>query len=201
MKDLAWLVLGLLLFLGAHSTRVVAEDWRGRQLARWGEKGWKGAVALVSLAGFILLIWGYGQARQAPVLLWQPPRGMNHLAALLTLIAFILLVAAYVPRNAIRARLRHPMVLSVKIWALAHLLANGTLAAVVLFAAFLVWAVVDFRAARQRDRAAALQAEAGAVPLPSSGLATALTVVIGAVAWAGFAFWAHGAWIGVRPLG
>ncbi len=201
MKDLAWLVLGLLLFLGAHSTRVVAEDWRGRQLARWGEKGWKGAVALVSLAGFILLIWGYGQARQAPVLLWQPPRGMNHLAALLTLIAFILLVAAYVPRNAIRARLRHPMVLSVKIWALAHLLANGTLAAVVLFAAFLVWAVVDFRAARQRDRAAALQAEADAVPLPSSGLATALTVVIGAVAWAGFAFWAHGAWIGVRPLG
>ncbi len=201
MKDLAWLVLGLLLFLGAHSTRVVAEDWRARQLARWGEKGWKGAVALVSLAGFILLIWGYGQARQAPVLLWQPPRGMNHLAALLTLIAFILLVAAYVPRNAIRARLRHPMVLSVKIWALAHLLANGTLAAVVLFAAFLVWAVVDFRAARQRDRAAALQAEADAVPLPSSGLATALTVVIGAVAWAGFAFWAHGAWIGVRPLG
>jgi uncharacterized membrane protein len=201
MKDLAWLVLGLLLFLGAHSTRVLAEDWRGRQLARWGEKGWKGAVALVSLAGFILLIWGYGQARQAPVLLWQPPRGMNHLAALLTLVAFILLVAAYVPRNAIRARLHHPMVLSVKIWALAHLLANGTLAAAVLFGAFLLWAVVDFRAARQRDRAAALQAEAGAVPLPSSGLATALTVVIGAVAWAGFAFWAHGAWIGVRPLG
>lgn len=201
MKDLAWLVLGLLLFLGAHSTRVVAEDWRGRQLARWGEKGWKGAVALVSLVGFVLLIWGYGQARQAPVLLWQPPRGMNHLAALLTLVAFILLVAAYVPRNAIRARLRHPMVLSVKIWALAHLLANGTLAAGVLFGAFLIWAVVDFRAARQRDRASALQGEAGAAPLPSSALATALTVVIGAVAWAGFAFWAHGAWIGVRPLG
>lgn len=201
MKDLAWLVLGLLLFLGVHSTRVVAEDWRGRQLARWGEKGWKGAVALVSLVGFVLLIWGYGQARQAPVLLWQPPPGMNHLAALLTLVAFILLVAAYVPRNAIRARLRHPMVLSVKIWALAHLLANGTLAAVVLFGAFLIWAVVDFRAARQRDRASALQGEAGAAPLPSSALATALTVVIGAVAWAGFAFWAHGAWIGVRPLG
>lgn len=201
MKDLAWLVLGLLLFLGVHSTRVVAEDWRGRQLARWGERGWKGAVALVSLVGFVLLIWGYGQARQAPVLLWQPPRGMNHLAALLTLVAFILLVAAYVPRNAIRARLRHPMVLSVKIWALAHLLANGTLAAVVLFGAFLIWAVVDFRAARQRDRASALQGEAGAAPLPSSALATALTVVIGAVAWAGFAFWAHGAWIGVRPLG
>ena len=201
MKDLAWLLLGLLLFLGAHSTRVVAEDWRGRQLARWGEKGWKGAVALVSLVGFVLLIWGYGQARQAPVLLWQPPRGMNHLAALLTLVAFILLVAAYVPRNAIRARLRHPMVLSVKIWALAHLLANGTLAAVVLFGAFLIWAVVDFRAARQRDRASAFQGEASAAPLPSSALATALTVVIGAVAWAGFAFWAHGAWIGVRPLG
>jgi uncharacterized membrane protein len=203
MKDLAWLVLGLLLFLGAHSTRVLAEDWRGRQLARWGEKGWKGAVALVSLAGFILLIWGYGQARQAPVLLWQPPRGMNHLAALLTLVAFILLLAAYVPRNAIRARLRHPMVLGVKVWALAHLLANGTLSAVVLFGAFLVWAVVDFRAARARDRAS--QAEAatsGAPDAPTpSMMATALTVVLGAIAWAGFAFWAHGAWIGVRPLG
>lgn len=203
MNDVAWLVFGLLLFLGAHSTRIVAEDWRARQLARWGERGWKGAVALVSLAGFIVLIWGYGQARQAPVLLWQPPRGMNHLAALLTLLAFILLVAAYVPRNAIRARLRHPMVLGVKIWALAHLLANGTLSDVVLFGGFLAWAVADFRAARRRDRAS--EAEGATAespgPTPSSAPATALTVVLGAAAWAGFAFWAHGAWIGVRPLG
>jgi len=203
MNDMAWLVLGLLLFLGVHSTRIFAEDWRARQLARWGERRWKGAVSLVSLVGFILLIWGYGQARQAPVLLWQPPRGMNHLAALLTLVAFILLVAAYVPRNAIRARLRHPMVLGVKVWALAHLLANGTLSAVVLFGAFLVWAVADFRAARARDRANDAEGSAVESPdaSPSSVAATALSVVLGAAAWAGFAFWAHGAWIGVRPLG
>ncbi len=203
MNGMVWLVLGLLLFLGAHSTRIFAEDWRARQLARWGERGWKGAVSLVSLAGFILLIWGYGQARQAPVLLWQPPRGMNHLAALLTLVAFILLLAAHVPRNAIRARLRHPMVLGVKVWALAHLLANGTLSAVVLFGAFLVWAVVDFRAARARDRASQAEAAtAGSPDAPTpSVMATALTLVLGAAVWAGFAFWAHGVWIGVRPLG
>jgi uncharacterized membrane protein len=196
MKDLAWLVLGLLLFLGAHSTRVVAEDWRGRQLARWGEKGWKGAVALVSLAGFILLIWGYGQARQAPVLLWQPPRGMNHLAALLTLVAFILLVAAYVPRNAIRARLRHPMVLSVKIWALAHLLANGTLASTLLFGAFLAWAVADRISLKRRPIA---PAAGRATTAPPSRFNDAIAVVAGLGLYAAFLGVLHQWLIGVAP--
>ncbi len=197
---MAWLIVGLVLFLGAHSTRIFAEGWRTSMVERLGEKPWKGVVSVLSLAGFVLIIWGYGLARQSPVPVWTPPRGMNHLAALLTLIAFVLLVAAYVPRNAIKARLRHPMVLGVKVWALAHLLANGTLAALVLFGAFLLWAVLDFRAARGRDRAAALAGAPAEAP-PASGAATLATVVIGAAAWAGFAFWAHGAWIGVRPLG
>jgi uncharacterized membrane protein len=189
------LVLGLLVFLGVHSVRILAEGWRGRFIAQRGEGVWKGLYSLVAVAGFVLLLWGFGQARQSPVPLWTPPTGMRHAAALLTLVAFVLLVAAYVPRNHLKTRLRHPMVLAVKVWALAHLLANGTLADVVLFGSFLVWAVLSFRAARQRDRA---QPPA---PVQPSLPATLVTVLVGGVAWAAFAFWAHGAWIGVRPFG
>jgi uncharacterized membrane protein len=189
------LVLGLLLFLGVHSVRIFADGWRGRVIALRGEGAWKGLYSLLAIAGFVLLLWGFGQARQSPVSLWTPPSGMRHAAALLTLVAFVLLVAAYVPRNHLKARLRHPMVLAVKVWALAHLLANGTLADVLLFGSFLVWAVLSFRAARQRDR---VQPPA---PVQPSLPGTLVTVVVGGVAWAAFAFWAHGAWIGVRPLG
>lgn len=189
------LVLGLVLFLGVHSTRIVAEGWRMRTIARWGEGPWKGLYSLVSIAGLVLVVWGYGLARQQPVLLWTPPRGMNHLAALLTLVAFVLLAAAYVPRNGIKSRLHHPMVLGVKVWALAHLLSNGTLADVVLFGAFLAWAVLAFRAARQRDRLA------GTAYPPGQPAGTVGTLAVGVGAWAVFAFWLHAWLIGVRPLG
>ena len=192
---MAVLILGLILFLGVHSTRIVADGWRTQMMARLGEKPWKGVYALLSIAGFVLLVWGYGLARQSPVVLWTPPVGMRHVAALLMLPAFILLVATYVPRNAIKAKLHHPMLLSVKVWALAHLLANGTLAGVVLFGTFLVWAVVCFKAARGRDRAAKT------VYPPGTATGTAMTMAVGLVAWAVFAFWAHGVLIGVRPLG
>ncbi|HSV46982.1 MAG TPA: NnrU family protein [Ramlibacter sp.] len=188
------LILGLVLFLGVHSTRIVAEGWRVRTIARVGEKPYKGLYTLVSLAGFALLVWGYGLARQQPVVLWSPPRGMNHLAALLMLLSFVLLAATYVPRNAIKARLHHPMVLSVKVWALAHLLANGTAADLLLFGAFLVWAIFNFRAARRRDAAA------GTVYPPGTVRGTAIAVAVGLAAWAVFAFWAHAWLIGVRPF-
>ncbi len=189
------LVLGLVLFLGVHSVRIFADPWRTRTIAARGEKSYKGIYTLASLAGFALIVWGYGLARHNPVVLWSPPRGMNHLAALLMLASFVLLVAAYVPRNAIKAKLHHPMVLGVKLWAVAHLLANGTLADVVLFGAFLVWAVFDFRAARQRDRAGNVQYAAG------TAKGTAIAVVVGLVAYAVFAVWLHGLLIGVRPFG
>ncbi len=192
---MTWLVLGLVLFLGAHSVRIVAEGWRAQMLRRIGELPWKGLMALLSVAGFALIVWGYGQARLETVALWTPPRGMAHGAALLMLLAFILLVAAYVPGNALKAKLRHPMVLSVKVWALAHLLSNGNLADVVLFGSFLVWAVLDFRAARRRDREQMLRTA------PVRTLPTLVTLVAGAAAWAGFAFWAHVRWIGVSPFG
>lgn len=190
-----WLILGLVIFLGVHSVRIVADGWRTRVIAQWGEQPFKGAYALLSLLGFGLIVWGFGQTRIEPVLLWQPPLPMRHVAALLTLVSFVFLVAAYLPGNAIKARLRHPMLLGTKVWALAHLMANGKLADVVLFGAFLVWAILCFRAARQRDRLNPPPA------LPSSALATGLTVVLGVAAWAGFAFWGHLYLIGVSPLG
>ena len=190
------LILGLLLFLGVHSVRIVGEGWRARTIARIGPGAWKGGYSLAALAGLALIVWGYAGARNDTVWLWMPPTGMRHLAALLTLGAFILISAAYVPRNHLKARLRHPMILGVKLWAFAHLLANGSLCGMVLFGAFLLWAILDFRAARQRDRAA------GMPPLPAgSAMGTAITLVVGTVSWALFAFWLHGPLIGVAPLG
>lgn len=189
------LILGLVIFLGVHSVRVFAEGWRTRVRFRLGENAWKGLYSLASILGFALVVWGFGLARQQPVLLWSPPLWTRHLAALLTLAAFVMLAAAYVPGNAIKARLHHPMILGVKTWALAHLLANGRLASVLLFGSFLAWAVLSFRAARQRDRAGHI-----AYPPGRTG-PTLVTVAVGLAAWAGFAFWAHAAWIGVRPFG
>ncbi len=189
------LIIGLLVFLGLHSVRVVADGWRTETIARVGVHTWKGLFALASIGGFVLMIWGYGLARQQPLLLWSPPTGMRHAAALLTLIAFVLLAATYVPRNSIQARLHHPMLLGTKIWAVAHLLSNGTLADVLLFGSFLGWAVLSFSAARRRDRAA------GTAYAPGSVGPTLLTLAVGVLAWAGFAFWLHGPLIGVRPLG
>ena len=192
---MAYLILGLVLFLGAHSVRIVAEGWRTQTLARLGEGPYKSIYTALSLLGFGLIVWGFGMARELPTMLWMPPRGMRHVAALLTLIAFVLLAAAYVPRNAIKARLHHPMVLAVKTWALAHLLSNGSLAHVILFGAFLAWGVANFIAARKRDRALGTTYPAG------TWAGTAITVGAGVVAWVAVAFWLHGLLIGVRPLG
>jgi uncharacterized membrane protein len=189
------LLLGLVLFLGVHSTRIIAEEFRSRQLARLGENGWKGLYSLASIAGFALVVYGFGLARQQPVVLWATPTWLRHVAALLTLVSFVLLTAAYVPGNQIKARLHHPMVLGVKVWAFAHLIANHTAADVLLFGAFLVWAVFSYRAAKARDR------RAGTVYPTGTASRTMATVVIGTVAWAAFAFWAHGVLIGVRPFG
>ena len=188
------LILGLVIFLGVHSTRIVADGWRTATIARLGEKPWKGLYALLSIVGLVLLVWGYGQARKLPGLLWQAPDRMRDVTGLLMLISFVLLVAAYVPRNGLKARLHHPMVLAVKVWAFAHLLSNGSPADVLLFGAFLVWAILSFRAARQRDRAAQT------VYAPGTTGGTVTTLVVGVVAWAVFAFWAHGLLIGVRPV-
>ena len=189
------LVVGLVLFLGVHSVRIVADDWRTARIASMGEGRWKLAYAIVSLIGFVLIVYGYGQARQATTLLYAPPGWMRHVAALLTLPAFVLVAAAYVKGTRIKARVGHPMILGVKLWAFAHLLANGTVADVVLFGAFLVWAVLDFAAARRRDRAAGTVYPAGPV---SRDL---IAIGAGGLGWVVFGFFLHVPLIGVRPFG
>ena len=189
------LILGLLLFLGVHSVRIFADGWRSRTIARLGEGPWKGLYTLLSLAGLALIVWGFGQARATPIVLWATPVWARHLAALLMLLSLVLLAAAYVPGNQIKARLHHPMVLGVKVWAGAHLLANNTLAELLLFGGFLAWAVLNFRAARQRDRATGAVYAAGK-PGPTLG-----AVAAGLLAWVVLAFWAHGWLIGVQPFG
>ena len=189
------LIIGLIVFFAAHSVRILADDWRSAMIVRIGALGWKGLIALVSLLGFFLIVWGLGMTRAEPVVLWQPPFWTRHLAALLTLPAFVLLVAAYIPGNRLKSAIGHPMVAGVKVWALAHLLANGRLADLLLFGSFLVWAAFSFRAARQRDRAAAITYPAGPISR------TIIVIVIGIAAWAIFVMKLHGLLIGVRPFG
>lgn len=192
---MTYLILGLIFFFGIHSTRIFAPAWRERQITRFGANGWKGVYSVMSLAGLVLLVWGYGEARTAPVILWNPPVAMRHVAALLTLLSFVLVAAAFVPRNHLKAKIGHPMYAGVKLWAFAHLLANGSLADMLLFGAFLVWAIVGFVAERKRDRAGGVKYPAGEVAR------TVVVVIVGVAAWAGFAMWAHGVLIGVRPFG
>jgi uncharacterized membrane protein len=187
------LVAGLIVFLGAHSTRIFAEGWRTAMIARLGENGWKAMHSVVSLAGLALIVVGYAAARNEPVVLWHPPTWTRHASSLLTLVAFVLVVAAYVPRNRIKAAIGHPMVAGVKLWAFAHLMANGMLADLLLFGSFLGWAVADFIVARRRDRRAGVSYDSATIP-------TVATVLAGVVAWALFAFWLHRVLIGVAPF-
>jgi len=191
-----WLLIaGLVVFLGLHSVRIVAGDWRMRQIARVGEGPWKGIYSLLSIAGFVLLIWGFGEARQHAQSLYVPPVWLRHANALFTLIAFVLVAAAYVPRNHLKAKLGHPMYAGIKIWALGHLFAAGMLHDVLLFGAFLIWAVAGFIVSRRRDRLAGATYPAGTMA------GDLLTLAIGLAVWAAFAFWLHAKWIGVAPFG
>lgn len=191
---MAILILGLLIFIGVHSIRLVSPSWRDAQVARFGEQGWRGIYSVASLVGFVLIVWGYGIARRTPTLLWMPPTGVRHLTALLVAVAFVLIVAAYVPGNRIKRTIGHPMMAGTAIWALGHLLANGTLNAVVLFGVFLIWGAVGVLVCRGRDRAAGVQYPAGTL----SG--DVKVVVIGLVAWAIFALVLHRWLIGVSPF-
>ncbi len=189
------LLIGLVLFLGIHSLQSVAPQLRQNAIDRWGAMGFKGLYTAVSLLGLVLLVQGYAQARLEPVVLWMPPHGMQHATLLLMWLAMVLLVATYVPGNHLKAKLRHPMTLSVKVWALGHLLSNGNLADVLLFGGFLAWSVLVFRAARQRDRLQMRSAAEG------KWVATLLTVLLGTGLWAAFAMGGLHFWlVGVVPF-
>jgi uncharacterized membrane protein len=193
------LIAGLVIFLGIHALRVWGEGVRRALLLRLGSMGFKGVYSIVSLAGLYLLIVGYGQARLEPVPLWTPPPGVGHATAALMWVSMVMLAASQIPRNGIKARLRHPMVLGVKVWALSHILANGTLHDLLLFGGFLVWAVLSFRAARQRDRAALEAGDITENP-PTSTAATVGAVLAGTAVWAALIMAGHLWLIGVAPI-
>ncbi|HEY2559856.1 MAG TPA: NnrU family protein [Caldimonas sp.] len=189
------LVVGLVLFLGIHSVSIVAPGWRAGVVARMGEGPWKGVYSLASAIGLALLLVGYGIARHSPVVLYTPPAALRHLALVVMLPVFPLLFAAYLPGR-IKTAARHPMLLAVKVWATAHLLANGTLADVLLFGGFLVWAVADRISVKRRSAA-----EAHDVPAAPPGVANdAIVVVGGLIVYAVFLLWGHRWLIGVSPL-
>jgi uncharacterized membrane protein len=189
-------IVGLAIFLGIHSVSIVAPRWRLATIARIGEGPWKIAYSVVSIASFALLVYGYGQARMAPVVLYVPPRGLRHVALLLMLPVFPLFAAAYFPGR-IKAVTKHPMLVAVKLWALAHLLANGTLDDVILFGAFLAWAVADRISVKRRS--AAEQHHLPGAP-PRGSVNDGIAIVVGLVVYVAFLFGVHRWLIGVSPL-
>ncbi|MFL1454894.1 NnrU family protein [Marinobacter sp. GN3S48] len=186
------LIVGLVLFLGLHSLSIVNEPLRNRLQASLGEAAFKGLFSLASLIGLVLIIWGYGAARLDPTVIYTPPGWLRHLAMLLLIPVFPLLLATYFPGK-IKAKLGHPMLVAVKLWALAHLLTNGMLHDVLLFGSFLAWAVVDRISLKRR-------AQRPMATLPASKANDAVAVVGGLAVYVLTVFWAHQWLFGVAPV-
>lgn len=187
------LIIGLVLFIGVHSVAIFAPALRARTIHRLGEGAWKGLYALVSLVGFVLISYGFGLARQAPVVLYSPPIWLRHVALILMLPVFPLIIAAYLPGR-IKTAAKHPMLAAVKLWAFAHLLANGMLADILLFGGFLAWAVVDRISLKRRSIPQVLRT---APPGPWNDV---IAVVLGLAVYALLIGWAHLRLFGVSPV-
>ena len=187
------LIAGLIIFLGVHSMSIVSASWRDAMAAKMGEIPFKAVYAVVSIVGFVLMAKGYGEARLEPVVLYTPPIWTRHLAALLLIPVFVFFLATYLPGR-IKATLKHPSLVAVKLWALAHLIANGTLADVLLFGGFLAWAVAD-RISMKRRVARPLP---GAPPSKANDI---IALVAGLALYGVFVFWLHAWLIGVSPMG
>lgn len=189
------LIAGLLIFLGIHSARIFADDWRTGQIERIGKRRWMMIYTFHSLFGLALIVWGYGLARQMPVPLWDPPLWGRHLAVALMAVAFFLVAQSRSPQGPIVARLGHPMLIATGIWSIAHLMANGTLADLLLFGSFLVWSVLAFAAAVGRDRKAGIERR------PAGWMADLAPGAAGLALWLVFVWKAHQWLFGVSPLG
>jgi uncharacterized membrane protein len=185
-------IIGLVIFLGIHSVSIVNASWRDRVVARIGIWPWQGLYSLVAIAGFVLIVYGYGIARHQSVILYEPASWMHYLALALLVFIFPLLLAAYLPGR-IRKTAKHPMLAATKIWAFAHLLANGSLVDVILFGAFLAWAVVDRISLKRRTP----------IPVPGappSKFNDAIAIILGLALYVAFVFGLHTWLIGVSPL-
>lgn len=189
------LVVGLILFLGIHLIRILVPGFRQSMIDRVGQSGWSVGYSLASVVGLVLVIYGFDQARQVTGMLYYPPVWTAHIAITLMLIASICLIAGFLPAGNIAVKTKHPMVLSVKIWALAHLLANGETSSVLLFGSFLAWGVIMRIALKRRQRAG----EVTLRPFVSARY-DLLAVVIGIVVWALMIWKLHALLIGVAPL-
>jgi uncharacterized membrane protein len=187
------LIVGLVLFLGVHSVAIFAPALRAGTIHALGEGAWKGLYALVSLVGFVLICYGFGLARQAPVILYSPPAWLRYIAVILMLPVFPLVLAAYMPGR-IKTAAKHPMLAAVKLWAFAHLLANGMLADVLLFGGFLAWAVADRISLKRRSTPQVLRTA------PPGRWNDVIAVVLGLVIYALLIGWAHLRLFGVSPL-
>jgi uncharacterized membrane protein len=186
------LIAGLVLFFGAHSIAIIAPYWRDRMALLMGTPQWKGLYAVISVAGFLAIIWGYGLARQSPVSLYAPPPWLRYATFVLMLPVFPLAFAAYLPGK-IKATIRHPLLAAIKLWATAHLLSNGTLPAVLLFGSFFAWAIAD-RIALKRRKQAPVHA------LPAAAFNDAIALVGGVALYVLFVWRLHVWLIGVQPL-
>jgi uncharacterized membrane protein len=187
------LILGIVVFLGVHSLRMIAPQWREAQIASMGEGGFRAGYSIASILGFILLVWGFSIARTDAPILYSPPTWMAHVTILLMAIAFVSLAVSLFPAGRIKPILKHPMLLSVKIWAFAHLLANGDLASLLLFGSLLAWAVWDRIAVKRRG---------APIPAPGPVKWDIAAVLTGFVLWALFIWKLHEWLIGVAiPMG
>lgn len=189
------LLLGIVIFLGMHLVRVVAPGLRASVIERQGKGAWMGIYTAISLAGLLLIIYGFGEARAVTGMLYNPPAFLKHISLLLMLLAFICLAAGFLPAGRIAVAVKHPQVLSIKIWALAHLLANGETSSVLLFGSFLAWAVILRISLKRRERAGEK-----VLPVFRSTSNDLLAVVIGAVAYGLFVWKLHEWLIGVAPI-
>lgn len=190
------LILGLVLFLGMHAV-TMKRDLRARLIERLGAGGYKGLYSAVSILGFVLLIYGYGLQRAAGyTVVWEPPVWTRHLALLLNLPIFILLAVGQRP-SWLLSRVKHPMLLAVKIWATAHLLANGDLGSMLLFGGFLAWAVMARISVKRRPEEIA---RAAAMTSVAFGRRDVIAIVAGLALYVVFALWLHPLLIGVPVI-
>ena len=187
------LLLGLIIFFTVHSVSIFNMPWRDHTVAKVGEWPWKGLYSLAAIIGFVLIVWGYGLARHDPVVIYLPPAWLRHLAILLLVPVFPLLLTTYLPGR-ILAATKHPMLLATMLWAVAHLLANGMLVDVLLFGSFLGWAVVDRISMNHRTQ----RPIPGAPPSKANDI---IAVVVGLALYVAFVLWFHTRLIGVSPIG